>query len=192
MIEATKETLKDVLKERSINVNVPLNTQQPEVLTKPVLNPPQLQTGTNFIKDLTDLVKAGSEFLNTELGQLITSKINPQQQKKQDDGQSFYNEMATAPREAPAIETKPQEVKKEIKPEPKKEQETKQEQKLNAEEIYLFSYSLIENLIKNNEGIKGEEILTALKENKADLIKKLNEVFKNENIKDIEKETKKE
>lgn len=191
MIEATPETLREILANRGANTppinapvpNTPNNTPASALMPK-IDNAPasiNLNAGTNFIKDLTDLVKSATDFLNTDLGKMFLNKL----QAKQDASKQI--DELTALMQAPYGTEQPTQApapQAQAQPKPKQEEQKKMETDENkqyeayATQIMQFTKQLIETLVKQKSNITGAEILKELNEKEADTIKTLSKVLK--------------
>lgn len=172
MLEASPDTLKNILQAGGMKPATETSVLSSFDTTKPA---PTISTGTNFIKDITDLLKATGELLNTDFGKIILNKATG----KEEAGavESFNNEMI----KAKAIESEPAPAQRE---QPKTEIQKADTQKeasynLTEEQIYLMLYNMVAQVSEQDKKITAEEILKSLEDNKEDIIKKLNEVFNN-------------
>lgn len=194
MLETNTDTLREILKQKGAELQTQTTTPQtPNTNAQGMPNindinkeTPQINigAGTNFIKDITDLIKSASELLNTDLGKMFLNRLKEKQgitsDKKNDDE---MNELINAPHRQEPPTTQPQQ-----QPTPQTNNKNKTSEELKkmeneyenkAKEILTFTETLLDNAIKQNEKISCAELLQELKTKKEDNIKALSEVFKN-------------
>jgi len=185
MIEANDETLKEILLNRGVitktsntallneNKGVSASSLMPKLNTQS--ESININAGTNFIKDITELIKSTTDLLNTDLGKLFINKLT--NKSEVENKEIYLNNSPVIPYEQD-LNKNHVNFEELNKNEVNVKMENDKEYERRAEEIVMFSIYLLENVVNNKQDIKGVEILEELKKNKEESVKVLKEVFK--------------
>ena len=195
MIETNETTLKSFLQAKKTSGD--LGTINEGLIPKPSITK-SLSTGKNILSEFTELIKAGSELANTDLGKTLINKLLP---PKPAPEETAISSLVNAPRQQPPTPpikqptpptppikqptppTPPEEKKdipKETEGYKKKMEKTNDLKDLDelSTNIYGFTHNLIKTLVEQKPEVTGEEIKLLLEQNEADIIKTLSDTIK--------------